>query len=246
MNIRIETFSLLLAAIVAQVGCKTALPVISPQSGAVTCPYTVTMADTTPNAAIHYTTDGSLATPASAVYSAPVALQSGATVNAVATSPSASPSDMAQASYTCSSGGGGRFSFVQFTTGTGGDDARQDSEVVATLNAVNPSSSGPLARLELKAQGQASWSNGTTNDQTFTLPTPVAAADIGSVTITLVQHGSFPETEDNWNMQTLHVRLFSQSGGQVNQQACLVNVSGNPFARLTGSAGSVTVPATGC
>ena len=50
------------------------------------------------------------------------------------------------------------------------------------------------------------------------------------------------ETDDNWNIQNVSITVNGSSGS-----ACLYNHGGNPLARLTGSAPSVTLkPGTGC
>jgi hypothetical protein len=55
------------------------------------------------------------------------------------------------------------------------------------------------------------------------------------MTITLVQHRSFPETDDNWNLQSIHVFVQTDGGGQL----CILNRGDPdrhipPVTRLTG------------
>jgi Chitobiase/beta-hexosaminidase C-terminal domain len=77
-----------------------ATPAITPNGGAFTAGYpVVTITDSTPGAAIYHTTDGSAATSASAVYSAPFTLNSAATVQAIATASGYSTSLAASAAF---------------------------------------------------------------------------------------------------------------------------------------------------
>ena len=82
----------------------TATPVFSVAAGTFTSPQTVSISDSTPNATIYYTTDGSTPTTASTVYSAPLTISSRETLQAIATAPGFSPSAVASAVYTISAG----------------------------------------------------------------------------------------------------------------------------------------------
>jgi sugar lactone lactonase YvrE len=62
-----------------------AQPIITPGSGGYAAAQTVTIADSTPGAAIHYTTDGSTPTAASAHYNAPLTIAATETIEAIAT-----------------------------------------------------------------------------------------------------------------------------------------------------------------
>jgi len=81
-----------------------ATPTFSPPAGSYTAAQNVSISDTTPNAAIFYTTDGT--TPATTAggstsqYSSPIAVASTTTINAMATASGFSTSTMASATYT--------------------------------------------------------------------------------------------------------------------------------------------------
>ena len=78
----------------------TATPAISPASGTYTSGQTITMSDTTPNAVIYYTLDGSTPTNQSLVYTGPLTItNSSETVNAIAIASSYAPSAEATATY---------------------------------------------------------------------------------------------------------------------------------------------------
>ena len=64
-----------------------AAPTASPAGGTFTTPPTITLADTTPGAAIHYTVDGSSPTAGSPLYTVPFTLPASAVVSTIAVAP---------------------------------------------------------------------------------------------------------------------------------------------------------------
>ncbi|HTP27699.1 MAG TPA: OmpA family protein [Anaeromyxobacteraceae bacterium] len=78
-------------------------PSFDPGSGAYGMPQKVALSTSTPNAVIHYTTDGSVPTADSPVYTAPVLVASSSTLRAVAIAPGAPPSEVSSATYTIAS-----------------------------------------------------------------------------------------------------------------------------------------------
>ena len=81
-------------------GTQTSRPVISPGSSSFAGTINVTITDDTPNAAIYYTTDGTPATTASTLYSAPFVVMANETLNAVAVAPGLSLSNQTSVKYT--------------------------------------------------------------------------------------------------------------------------------------------------
>jgi len=79
---------------------QTSRPIISPGSSSFAGTINVTITDATPDAAIYYTTDGTPATTASMLYSAPIVVTANETVNAVALAPGLSLSNQTSAKYT--------------------------------------------------------------------------------------------------------------------------------------------------
>ena len=77
-----------------------ATPTFSPTAGTYTAAQSVTISDTTPNATIYYTTNGTTPTENSAVYTAPVAVAASETIEAIATASGYATSDVASAAYT--------------------------------------------------------------------------------------------------------------------------------------------------
>lgn len=81
---------------------QAATPVISPASQSFTSasPVTVTITDSTSGAVIHYTTDGSTPTAASATYTAPFSVKSTETIRAIALGTGHLASNISSATYT--------------------------------------------------------------------------------------------------------------------------------------------------
>ncbi len=79
---------------------QTSAPKITPGSKPFVGPLSVKLSDTSPNAAIYYTTDGTPSSTASTLYTGPISVTSSQTINAVASSPGLSLSDQSWASYT--------------------------------------------------------------------------------------------------------------------------------------------------
>lgn len=77
----------------------TAAPTISPVSGTYALPQNVTITDTTPNASIYYTTNGTTPTTSATLYTGPIAVTSAATVQAIAVAPGYLASAVTSASY---------------------------------------------------------------------------------------------------------------------------------------------------
>jgi len=78
---------------------QVSVPTFNPGAGLYAAPQSVVLSCATPNATIFYTLDGSTPTPASLVYSSPIAVNANEIINAIATAVSYSPSSLATASY---------------------------------------------------------------------------------------------------------------------------------------------------
>jgi hypothetical protein len=126
------------------------------------------------------------------------------------------------------------FNQIQFVIGTGDDDLRGDSTATATL--LGPGGA-TLQTITLKSQHQPGWGNNTSHTVTVALTPPLSQSAIGHIVLRLTSHNSFPETDDNWNVQSVVIKLSNGGTGSVE----IVNVSGTPFIRLTGSQPTVTL-----
>ncbi len=81
-------------------GTPAAAPVFTPGGGVYDSTQLVALSDATPSATIHYTTDGSLPTAQSQVYTGPVSVTSTETIKALAVAPGYAQSPVATATYT--------------------------------------------------------------------------------------------------------------------------------------------------
>jgi len=76
-----------------------ATPAFTPRGATYSAPQNVRISDATPRAAIHYTTDGTMPTNASAIYTSPILVSGTETLHALATAGDFAPSAVATAHY---------------------------------------------------------------------------------------------------------------------------------------------------
>ncbi|MGA2482936.1 MAG: chitobiase/beta-hexosaminidase C-terminal domain-containing protein [Candidatus Acidiferrales bacterium] len=95
---------------------QAATPVFSPLAGTYPAAQSVTITDTTPGAAIHYTTDGSTPTTSSAMYTAAIQVSSTETIEAIAVASGFTNSAVAAATYTIQAQQGATPILVQHTS----------------------------------------------------------------------------------------------------------------------------------
>jgi hypothetical protein len=88
--------------LLSAVSATATAPTLSPIGGTYSSAQTVSLADTTPGAVIHYTTDGSTPTTASATYTAAITVSSTTTVKAIAVASGYTTSPVSSATYTIS------------------------------------------------------------------------------------------------------------------------------------------------
>jgi hypothetical protein len=79
---------------------QAATPAFSPAPGTYSSAQSVSISDSTPNAAIYYTTDGSTPTTSSTQYTGPITVSTTTTLNAIASAPNYTQSAVASATYT--------------------------------------------------------------------------------------------------------------------------------------------------
>jgi sugar lactone lactonase YvrE len=96
----------------------TAAPNFTPPAGAYATTQTVTIASTTPNATIYYTTNGTTPTTSSNVYTAPLTVSTSETIEAIAIAPGYTTSPVATAIYTISPAVSGCSLSAGFSSGT--------------------------------------------------------------------------------------------------------------------------------
>jgi hypothetical protein len=89
----------------------------------------------------------------------------------------------------------------------------------------------------LKAHSDPGWGNNSDHVKSFALDGPAQPLSaFKDITITLTSHNGIFETDDNWNIQSVAITANGPGGA-----AQVLNRSGNPLARLTGSSPSVTL-----
>lgn len=129
---------------------------------------------------------------------------------------------------------------IETNVTTGSDDLRGDSSATATFQTGSTSQT-----VTLKAQTDAGWPQGSSNVRVFDGSEFVATSgsgNLGGVSVTLTSHNSGTETSDNWNVQSMDIKLLNYNGGLICEQS----MSGNPLARLTGSAPTQSFPTPNC
>jgi hypothetical protein len=133
----------------------TAAPVITPDGGTFSTTASVQLTSATSTANIYYTLDGSVPTPASTLYTAPVTIATDTTVNAIASAPGYIQSGMSSATFTFSdqtptatfSPVAGTYTAAQTVTLS---DTDANATIYYTTNGSTPSASstkytGPIA-----------------------------------------------------------------------------------------------------
>ena len=161
-------------------GSTVATPALSPSPGSYHSIQTVVIGDATPGAVIYYTTDGTPPTTSSAVYSAPLLVNSTSTIQAIATAPNLTNSAVASGTYTLTPIGvspAEAANIVGIVT---------DGSPVANggLDTFGDALSGVLLGTSLTWSGQtfALGTSGTTN-ATSNTTIPIPAGSYGSVSL---------------------------------------------------------------
>ena len=124
-------------------------PVISPPTDFYFPPISVTITDATPNAVIHYTTDGTTPTPTSPIYGATFTVTSPERVRAIATAPNLAPSALTNADFEVMSAAAEPIISLPSGTYTGTQmvmitDATPGAIIYYTTNGMTPSRSSAV------------------------------------------------------------------------------------------------------
>jgi len=164
-----------------------ATPVIAPSGGAYTSTQAVSIADATPGAVIHYTTNGSVPTASSTTYTGAITVMAGETINAIATATGFGNSAVASAAYTfiaatpVISPAGGTYTSAQAATIA---DSSSGAIIYYTTNGSTPTTSsalysGPITVGSTETINAiavvAGYSNSPVATATFTINLPTAA-----------------------------------------------------------------------
>jgi chitodextrinase len=218
-----------------------AAPTFSPLPGSYTSTQSVTISDSTSGATIYYTTDGTVPTTASNVYTTPISVSSSETINAMAAAPGLNNSTVASGSYTIQGVGTGNIGFIQ-----GNYSTPQTSPTSVTVTYTAAQAAGDL---NVVAVG---WNNSSatvasvvdSKNNAYTLavgPTVIsgvasqsiyyakniasAAAGSNTVTVTFASAAAFPD-----------IRILEYSGADLNTPVDVtVASSGNSAAPSSGA-----------
>jgi len=131
---------------------------------------------------------------------------------------------------------------IEYNIGTGGDDLRGDSSATSALESRTGTA---FQNVTLKTQSQPGWDNNSTHVRVFQFnqpQSPPTPSDLGLLAVTLTSHDSGFETQDNWNIQNLNVKLRNPNGSII----CNPASNGNPLARLTGQAPTALFATPAC
>ena len=134
------------------------------------------------------------------------------------------------------------FQMLGFTITTGGDDLRTDS--VASMHLTFQGDPGYDCLLHgpnvSGASANMSWDNNSAHEAPpCQLKKPMSLADLRQVKFSLgLASSSVGASPDNWNVNRVLITAYNQGSPG---KACVLNVAGNPLARLTGDQPQVTV-----
>ncbi len=112
-------------------------PVFSPGSGSFTSAQTISLSDMAPGVSIYYTSDGTIPTTSSTLYTTPFVVDATATLQAIAAYSGFPNSSVTTATYTIATGGAGNWIWMGGSNSGGGSG---QSGVYGTLGVASPSS----------------------------------------------------------------------------------------------------------
>jgi hypothetical protein len=234
----------------------TAAPVFSLAAGTYTGPQTVTITDSTQNAAIYYTTDGTNPTTASNLYSSPIMVSASETVQAIAVATGYAQSPETSAAYTITSATGSAAATVtatpSATTITNNQSDIVQISVAGSNGQATPTgtvtlSSGSYTSQETLSSGGANFtiaagtlSNGAntltaaySGDPTFASATATTTITVSPVVITVPAPS--PISPGAATTATVTLSAGSNYSGKMNL-ACTLTASPN---------GAVSLPTCG-
>ncbi|TWP35925.1 hypothetical protein [Leekyejoonella antrihumi] len=120
---------------------------------------------------------------------------------------------------------------LELTIVTGGDDLRADSSATAYVIVVDGNRTREYST-QLKSETDSSWGNDSSHGPiVWNMAPGVTSDNLSRLGIRLHAHEDATETPDNWDITSVLVTYPGDGGGQVT----LVDLSGGPLVRLTGS-----------
>jgi chitodextrinase len=218
-----------------------AAPTFSPLPGSYTSTQSVTISDSTSGGTIYYTTDGTVPTTASTVYTMPISVSSTETINAMAAAPGLNNSTVAGGSYTIQGVGTGNIGFIQGnyatpqTSPTSVTVTYTAAQAAGDLNVIavgwNNSSATVASVVDSKnnaytlAVGPTVMSGTASQSIYYAKNIASAAAGSNTVTVTFASAAAFPD-----------IRILEYSGADLNTPVDVtVASSGNSAAPSSGA-----------
>jgi hypothetical protein len=181
----------------------TATPAFSPAGGTYTSTQTVTISDTTPNASIYYTTDGSTPSTGSTLYTGPIQVTTSKTIQAVAIAPGFSQSADASASYTIGTGSG---CSAPGTPGLNICNPVNGSTVASPVSVQSAANvTGTISRMEV-------WVNGVKEYSTYGSTTLSTTLNLASGNNERFDFYAVNTAGTKWE-KTVYATVSSSSGG---------------------------------
>ncbi|MCU7725389.1 hypothetical protein ODJ79_16810 [Actinoplanes sp. KI2] len=112
--------------------------------------------------------------------------------------------------------------------GTGGDDLRDNSEVIVWLTQRN---GGGDVELQHVTGGIGNWSNQSYSRGYQNANWHVNSCDVTGIKVRMISHNGTFQGDDNWNMESITLNAYADGGSP----AYAISANGNPVKRFTGS-----------
>ena len=230
---------------------QSVLPTFTPPGGSYAAAQNVTLSSATAGAKIYYTTDKSTPTAKSMLYTAPIAVATTETINAIAISSVLGISNVANADYTIegtTGGGGGTFALA----GTAPAGFVAGNSATSTIT-VTPS--GGFTGLVALSCSVANSPAGATNLPTCSVSQPPSIASTQAVTSTLTVNTAAATTAGGYTVnvvgtagtvtQTAHVALTITAPPPPNPNFALTNTAVSIASPGTSGTSTITVTPSG-
>ncbi|MET8150852.1 hypothetical protein ACIBSW_19020 [Actinoplanes sp. NPDC049668] len=111
--------------------------------------------------------------------------------------------------------------------GTGGDDLRDNSEVIVWLT---QRSGGDVELQHLKG-GIGNWSNRSDSITYQNANWHVSSCNVTGIKVRMISHNGTFQHDDNWNMDSITLNGYADGGAP----AYSISANGSPVKRFTGS-----------
>jgi hypothetical protein len=196
-------------------------PSFNPPAGAYSGPQAITIADTAPNAVIHYTTDGSVPTTQSSIYSSPITVAANETLNALATAAGYAQSPTGIAAYTIT------LPTPTVSIGSSAASAFLSNPVTFTANIAG--SPGTPTGTATFFDGTTQLGTGTLSAGSATYSTSSLAAGSHSITVSYPGDSNFKSTTSTALTETIVDFTFATPAGS----SASASVSAGPAATYT-------------